>query len=264
MKRFVTVTLLILISIVATGGAYRQSPILPTVDFYVNDAAGIIFEEHRDRMMTVSADLEAKTGAQLVILTVSGITGGGSAPELAEAVFADWEIGGRQEQNGLLILVLSNPAGCVIHVGEGLSRAADAAYVTALEDEITASVRKGGSSRAVWDCWRELAPRLYQAGGATPDEKIAAILSDKGEDSFSPAPIIILAVVVFAVGRSARIARRNQKASKGPVRRRRSFIKAQRDENALPPSEELRSANADSELARYDEPEEIFIDDEAR
>lgn len=262
MKRLLCTPVCLLLLALLSGAAAGRAPIVPTVDFYVNDAANVIVEQHRDRMMAVSADLDDKTGAQLVVLTVDGITGGGTLRELAEAVFTDWEIGGRASGNGVLILTLSKPADCVIHVGEGLRRSMGANSVEALEADLRASMKGGNLSKAILERFKEIASRLYSVHGATPSREIASILSAEENGGFSLAPMIILVVVVLITGRSMRIARRNQKRTKGPIHKRKSFKKKAIDEDNLPRPESLSMASPDSELTRYDEPEEVFLDDD--
>lgn len=76
----------------------------PTEAFYVNDYADVISAETAGYIATKNDALYDGTGAQIVIVTVSGL-GGESIEKYANSLFNEWKIGSAKENNGVLLLM---------------------------------------------------------------------------------------------------------------------------------------------------------------
>ncbi|HHV95704.1 MAG TPA: hypothetical protein GXX37_04400 [Clostridiaceae bacterium] len=76
----------------------------PTSKFYVNDYAGVIDEEVEDLIVVNGRALDAKTGAQIVLVTVN-FTDGIPIYDYAADLFNEWKLGSAEKNNGLLILM---------------------------------------------------------------------------------------------------------------------------------------------------------------
>lgn len=114
MKRSI-VTILILIPFVSVL-AYAN-PGKPTG--FVNDFAGIIDQPTKQTIESKLRSLQASTSAQVAVVTV-GSLGGDTIENYAAKLFADWGIGEKGKDNGLLILVASSDREARIEVGYGL------------------------------------------------------------------------------------------------------------------------------------------------
>lgn len=169
MKQILTVGLGLLLGVCLTGMS-GPAPILPTTDFYVNDAAGILADPHKETMMSISAGLEEEQGIQLVVLTVPSLESmGATDPDaLANLIFESWEIGGRQEENGILILGVKEPASCAIRVGETYAQDITFSQAQAVVEEVIPMMRKGNSSKALMELYSALTLRLYDIWGVEP------------------------------------------------------------------------------------------------
>lgn len=75
-----------------------------TEAFYVNDYADVISNETEEYIIEKNDVLYARTGAQIVIVTVSGL-GGVNIEKYALSIFNEWAIGLSDKNNGVLFLM---------------------------------------------------------------------------------------------------------------------------------------------------------------
>lgn len=93
--------------------------ISPTTDFYVNDNAGILTPDTKQYIMNTNIELQKKTGAQIVVVTVKNL-GSMSIEEYANQLFNSWGIGDKTKNNGLLLLCSYRDRQFRVEVGYGL------------------------------------------------------------------------------------------------------------------------------------------------
>jgi uncharacterized protein len=91
----------------------------PALTGRVVDQANIIPAETRAALETKLADLEAKSGIQLVVATVTSLEGGEIEP-YANELFRFWKLGEKTRNNGVLLLVAPKEHRVRIEVGYGL------------------------------------------------------------------------------------------------------------------------------------------------
>jgi uncharacterized protein len=92
---------------------------LPALSDRVVDQANIIPAGARSAMTSKLADLEAKSGIQLVVATVASLEGQEIEP-YANQLFRSWKLGEKTKNNGVLLLVAPNQRRVRIEVGYGL------------------------------------------------------------------------------------------------------------------------------------------------
>ena len=90
-----------------------------TNDFYVNDYAKILSSETEEYIINTNIELQKKTGAQIVVVTVSSL-GGQSIEEYATELFRKFGIGDKNKNNGVLLLCSTGDRLFRIEVGYGL------------------------------------------------------------------------------------------------------------------------------------------------
>src|SRR4029079_15495589 len=83
------------------------------------DQANVIPAETRSTIEPKLADLEAKSGIQLVVATVNSLEGQEIEP-YANALFRQWKLGEKAKNNGVLLLVAPKERRVRIEVGYGL------------------------------------------------------------------------------------------------------------------------------------------------
>src|SRR6516165_6022920 len=91
----------------------------PALTGRVVDQANIIPAATRSALEQRLADLEAKSGIQLVVATVASL-GGQEIEPYANQLFRTWKLGEKTKNNGVLLLVAPNERRVRIEVGYGL------------------------------------------------------------------------------------------------------------------------------------------------
>ena len=91
----------------------------PELTGRVVDQAGVVPADTRAAIEAKLADLETKSGIQLVAATVKSLEGQEIEP-YANALFRAWKLGEKQKNNGVLLLVAPNEHRVRIEVGYGL------------------------------------------------------------------------------------------------------------------------------------------------
>src|SRR5450631_2573533 len=92
---------------------------LPALTGRIVDQANIIPAATRAAIEQKLADLEAKSGIQLVVATVASLDGDEIEP-YANALFRTWKLGEKDKNNGVLLLIAPNQHKVRIEVGYGL------------------------------------------------------------------------------------------------------------------------------------------------
>ena len=127
----------------------------PALTGRIVDQANIIPAETRSAIEPKLADLEAKSGIQLVIATVTSLEGQEIEP-YANELFRSWKLGEKAKNNGVLLLVAPNERRVRIEVGYGLEGTlTDALTKVIITNAVTPRFKagdlSGGISRGVDD-----------------------------------------------------------------------------------------------------------------
>src|ERR1017187_5030675 len=91
----------------------------PALTGRIVDQAKIISSDTRSAIEPKLIDLEAKSGIQLVVATVTSLEGQEIEP-YANELFRSWKLGEKEKNNGVLLLVAPNEHRVRIEVGYGL------------------------------------------------------------------------------------------------------------------------------------------------
>lgn len=94
----------------------------PTQDFYVNDYANVLDYETKRKIYTIGNELENKTTAQVVVVTIDSLDGQDPLLYSVE-LFRKWGIGQKDKNNGILILNAVQDRQIEIRTGYGLEGA---------------------------------------------------------------------------------------------------------------------------------------------
>jgi uncharacterized protein len=101
----------------ASLGAFAAN--LPALTGRIVDQANVIPADARNAIEPKLADLEAKSGIQLVVATATSLDGEEIEP-YANDLFRSWKLGEKTKNNGVLLLVAPNERRVRIEVGYGL------------------------------------------------------------------------------------------------------------------------------------------------
>jgi len=148
----------------ATGGRKRMAAALmvalfaiapvfainfPALTGRVVDQANIIQSDTRAAIEQKSADLEEKSGIQLVVATVNSLEGQEIEP-YANELFRKWALGEKKKNNGVLLLVAPNERRVRIEVGYGLEGTlTDALSKVIISNAMTPRFKAGNFSEGI-------------------------------------------------------------------------------------------------------------------
>jgi uncharacterized protein len=120
-----------------------QDTAIPYLSGRVVDQAGVLSTQARERLAAMLQAHERATGNQIVVLTVPTL-GGESVEDYAVRVFAEWKLGSRDKDNGVLIVVVPQDRRVRIEVGYGLEGTlTDATASRIIRDLMTPRFREG-------------------------------------------------------------------------------------------------------------------------
>ena len=169
----------------------------PALTGRVVDQANIIDPGTRAAIEQKSANLEEKSGIQLVVATVNSLEGQEIEP-YANELFRKWGLGEKQKNNGVLLLVAPNERRVRIEVGYGLEGTlTDALSKVIISNAMTPRFKAGnfseGISRGVDDIITVLTT------DASEWQKRPSLRLDYQQPVDSTSWIIFAAVLVFFV-----------------------------------------------------------------
>jgi len=140
---------------------------IPYLTGRVTDNAEILSESTRRSLTAVLKEHEDRTRNQIAVLTVATI-GGESIEEYAADVFEAWKLGRKDEDNGILIVVVPNDRRMRIEVGYGLEATlTDAMAGRIIQSVMTPRFRNGDYDGGITDGVRAVIDVLE--GGDTGD-----------------------------------------------------------------------------------------------
>ena len=118
MKKLLTILLTIIL--LAATVSFAALAIEPSPEFYVNDTARVLTERTRQDIINFNGGLyEYAHGAQVVVVTVAYLDGVPS-DELAIRLHNDWQVGDREHNNGMLLLLATEENRAFLSVGAGI------------------------------------------------------------------------------------------------------------------------------------------------
>lgn len=96
-----------------------EAVVTPKAEFYVADYANVLSKETESYIVQTNIDLQQKTGAQIVVVTIPSLDGM-DIEQYANTLFRQWEIGSKEKNNGLLLLCSTGDRLFRVEVGYGL------------------------------------------------------------------------------------------------------------------------------------------------
>jgi uncharacterized protein len=209
---------------VFSAAALAQSLTFPELTGRVVDEAGILDADTRARLDKLSADLEAKTTDQLVVVTLKSLRGT-SIEDYGYQLGRKWQIGQKDKNNGVILIVAPNDKRVRIEVGYGLEPTlTDAISSVIIQNSILPRFRAGDFAGGV----RRGAEDIVQviSGDAREIQERAA--QRQAAQGLSLAEMIIIAfwiivALMIIVNVMADMRRKGRPLSRGSVRRTRDW-----------------------------------------
>jgi len=199
MKALVCATVLAAAAVVALDAAF------PRPQGRVNDFAGVIDPATAAELTRLINETETRTSAQIAVVTVKSLDGM-SVEEYAVRLFADWGIGKKGKDNGVLVLVAPVQRRIRIEVGYGLEPILpDAAVGRIIRQECLPPFRDNQYARGILQGVRRLAG-IVQRRESAPMEAPQTRRRDVGLPFFIAVPFLglFISIGAFAAGVAVR------------------------------------------------------------
>jgi uncharacterized protein len=202
MRRFlprIILTLTILSALAATG--YGRAD-LPMPQHYVEDYANVINDSDERSLNGVLQELEQKTGAQYIILTVLS-TGGLPIEQFSIELVEKWKLGQKGKDNGMLFVLAKNDRKWRFEVGYGLEGFVTDQYCGRVGREVLVPyLRKEDYSRGIYEANLQIVRQIATEAGIslTGMPKITPVpVRDRrrGLPCCSALPILFFMILIF-------------------------------------------------------------------
>lgn len=159
------IVILLLISAIATVG-YAQAN-LPMPQHYVEDRANVINASDERSLNGVLQELEQKTGAQYIVLTVL-TTGGLPIEEFSIELAEKWKLGQKGKDNGMLFVLAKNDRKWRFEAGYGLEGFITDQYCGRVGREVLVPyLRKGNFSEGIYRANLTIVQKIAGESGVT-------------------------------------------------------------------------------------------------
>jgi uncharacterized protein len=180
----------------AAAGLSFAAPKFPPLTGRVVDDAGVLSPQTEAQLTTELADLEAKTGRQMVVATIPDLQGL-EIEDYGYQLGRAWGIGDKDRDDGVVFLVAPKDRKVRIEVGYGLEPVlTDALSNVILQREVLPAFRDGNIEAGVVAGTRALEQQL-----ALPDDQARAMVAKasqaKPAGHEAPAMLIFYTFLIF-------------------------------------------------------------------
>jgi len=179
-----------------TWSCLAQSLTFPALTGRVVDEAGLLNEADRAALTASSAALEAKTGDQLVVVTLKSLNGT-PIEDYGYQLGRHWAIGQKDKNTGVLLIVAPNEHAVRIEVGYGLEgELTDAATKVIIETVILPRFKANDFSGGIKNGADQII-QILGSGGAAGGQ--AAVNADQQDQSIMPMVYLALGAVALLI-----------------------------------------------------------------
>lgn len=204
----------VLVAIGVVSGSTRpagaEPPNLPRPTTHVVDRARVLsdrVERDIDRWLT---ELEQKTGAQVIALTI-GSTDGVDIRPWAMELLDRWKLGQKARDNGVLVCVAVKDRKYTIEVGYGLEATLPDGWCGSLgREHFVPNFRRGDYNRGLQNAAIAIAQRIAESNHATISGMPAAAVR-RGQGRPPAIPLAVLLIVIAWVAVMVAGARRQRR-----------------------------------------------------
>lgn len=167
----------------------------PTNLKYVNDYTNTLNQSSKDFLVSVGKEVEAKTGAQAVVVVINSLEGY-NIQSYAYELFRQWGIGSREENNGLLILIAIQDRKWKVEVGIGLEGAiTDISSARVMEEYAVPYFKENNYDEGIKRAYSVYADSIAKEYGVSLEKNIEEINIDNDDGDLSGA--IFLLIIMF-------------------------------------------------------------------
>lgn len=169
----------------------------PTKDFFVNDYAGVLTEETENYIIQTNIELQQKTGAQIVVVTVESLEGM-DIEEYSMQLARNFQIGNAEKNNGVLMLCSIEDRKFRIEVGYELEGKLTDGRTGIIQDEyIRPYLRKNDYDSGIINCFNEILQDVAEEYNITISSVEFKDNETEYSDEFENINVISLFIMIF-------------------------------------------------------------------
>ena len=207
MKNFYRIASLIILIMVLfsfpvfAAGKYPN----PTEAFFVNDFADVLNSSTERDIAAMGKELETKTGAQVVLVTIQTLDGE-DIDNYANELFNEWRIGQKDKNNGILILNAVGDRMLRIEVAYGLEGAVPDIKTAEIREKLmNPFLKQGDYDTGLYNGYSAVVGEVAKEYGASitgdyKPQKIPATPAPRTrsrDTGFNITPFLIIAFLIF-------------------------------------------------------------------
>lgn len=156
----------LVLTLLVLSAAYGQAD-LPMPRHYVEDYAAVINDSDERSLNGILQELEQKTGAQYIVLTVQ-TTGGMPIEQFAVESAEKWKLGQKGKDNGMLFVLAKNDRRWRFEVGYGLEGYVTDQYCGRVGRNVLAPyLRKEDYSQGIYQANLQIVQTIAKEAGIT-------------------------------------------------------------------------------------------------
>lgn len=179
---------------------YADEKIFPKPIGFVNDFANILNEEKENQISRILIELNEKTGAELVIVTLKTLNGEDYI-DYATKLFERWQIGKKGKDNGILILLALQERKIKVEVGYGLEGILPDGKVGGILDTYSIPyLASGDYGRGITEPAKVIVSIIAHDSGVTIGESKNVVYAQRSRKGGLGGLIFIL-IIFFFLGR---------------------------------------------------------------
>jgi uncharacterized protein len=195
-KRITRPLFFLLLSCVPVARADQVKNLKP--QGYVNDFAGVLSAQAKDKLTALCMEVDQKAKAQIAIVTVSSLEGE-PVEQFSIDLATAWGIGPKQKDRGILILLAPNDHRDRVEVGYGLEPILPDGKVGGFEREAVPLLRQNDYGGAVLLITQRVAAVIAEDQKVTLDT-LSGVSTPESESGNPSAPFgNLVEILVFAV-----------------------------------------------------------------
>jgi len=198
-QRLLAIFLLILLMAACLFPMTALAVTYPAYEGYVNDFAGIIEPDTKEKLIQLTRDLEAKTGSELAIVSVKSLEGK-DIETYSNELFQQWEIGKAKADNGVLLLVALQERKVRIEVGYGLEGVLpDGKTGRILDQRVLPYFKEGKYGEGLYAGAQAIAAEIYQEAQITPPDNVQGKGIPVQEEGFTLLDGMIVFLIISVI-----------------------------------------------------------------
>lgn len=182
--------------------AQAAAALTPTDRFFVNDFAGVLSEDAENAMYAMGVQLQEKTKAQVVAVTVKSLDGEALEDYTFDLARA-WKLGDAEQDSGVLLFLAVEERQVRIEVGSGLEGAiTDGKSGRILDNYAIPAFKKDDFSTGMQQAYRAIVNEVYLEFGLEPEAGYVPadrLPAGEDEDDLSVGGIIGIGIVLLIV-----------------------------------------------------------------